>query len=174
MALDYFAVLGLSPGRYDAQKIAARFFDLREALLRQLRTSSGDADARRRLDELHLAFAALRDPVRQAEYLQLHDAPTPDRTAELRQFIAASLEYGLLRYSRRQAILAKAHELGFTDFQAQLMMAQEQFGDGEMPAWPVERPQRLNRPHTRHWPRLAATGLLATGMFLLLVHWLGS
>lgn len=175
MAHDYFAVLGLSPGRYEPREIAQRFLRERDRLLAQLRAPDASADVRRNLDELHLAYALLRDPQRQEEYLRTR-VDAEDRVGALRALIRASLEDGLLRYSRRQAILSRARELGFSEFQAQLLIAQVQFGDDEIPtllagtSGPTPRPAA--RP--RVWPRLAATGVVALAVFLYLVQWVGN
>jgi hypothetical protein len=172
MAQDYFVVLGLTPGRWKPREIAARFLAERKRALAELDRPGREADARRRLDELHIAYSALRDPRRQEEYLQASRAPA-DPYRELRRMIAASLEDGLLRYSRRQQILARAAELGIGDFQAQLMIAQVQFGgDDLLPAADVAGGR--GRSDTRLWARAAAVGVLALAAFLGMVHWLGT
>lgn len=172
MARDYFAILGLSPGRHDPQTIARRFLERRNRLLGRLHDGDEHEKTRRRLDDLHLAYAALRDPRRIEEHLR--DGDAIDRVTELRRLITASLENGLLRHSRRQAILERAHELGFGEFQAQLMIAQVQFGDEQIPALPTSGHPSTRRPHPRTWARLAATGVLALAMFLYMVHWVGN
>ena len=168
MGRDYFTILGLAPGRYDSAEIARRFRAERARLLAQLHDPSTHVEARRRLEDLHLAYAALRDPGAQAEYLAARVGASDD-VAYLRRLIAASLEDGLLRYSRRQEILAEARERGFSDFQTQLLIAQVQFGDDSFsPATPHYR----RRDFTRTRARLAAAGVLALAMFLALVRWL--
>lgn len=172
MARDYFAVLGLTPGRHDPREVARRFLAERQRLLGELDDPTKHTESRRRLDQLHLAFAALRDPRRQEDYLRARSADV-DRVAALRRLIADSLEDGLLRYSRRQAILERARELGLSEFQAQLLIAQVQFGDHEITALPELGGPRKAPHNPRAWARPAAVGVLALGMFLYLVRWLG-
>lgn len=171
MGRDYFAILGLTPGRYAPTEIARRFDAERRRLLAQLDDPVRHATARRRLDELHRAYAALRDPHAQAEYLR--SRRTDDDVARLRRFIAASLEDGLLRHSRRQEIIAEARRLGFSDFHAHLLIAQVQFGDERIS--PVSSPPAAGsrRDTSRAWARFAAAGVLALAMFLGMVRWLG-
>jgi hypothetical protein len=173
MAQDYFTILGLTPGRHTPREITGRFLERRARLLADLDDPRRHQVSRRDLEELHLAYAALCDPRRQDEYLRTH-AVEGDPVGELRTLIAASLEDGLLRHSRRQAILERAAELGINEFRAQLLIAQVQF-DGDEP--PVARPI-LPRPRTtvgagRAWARLAGAGALAAALFMLLVRWLG-
>lgn len=172
MARDFFAVLGLSPGRHDPETVARSFLVERERLLAELRGADDSTVARRQLDDLHLAYATLRDPQRQAEYLH-QSGGDADRVAALRTLIAASLEDGLLRHSRRQQILESARELGFNEFQAQLLIAQVQFGDQVVPPAPRVRASRARR-QSRGWARVAATGLLALAMFAYLVRWVNA
>ena len=91
MARDHFAALGLTPGRYDPREIAARFAVRRARLTGELLDPATHDESRRRLEELHMAFAVLREPGRQEEYLR-SQATSADRVAVLRQLIAASLE----------------------------------------------------------------------------------
>lgn len=176
MERDWFAILGLAPGRYEPAEIARRFHAQRVRVLAAMNDPRQYAAARRRLEELHLAYAALRDPDAQAEHLRAQSRDD-DAVRRLRRLIAASLEDGLLRYSRRQEILAQAARLGFSPFQTQLLIAQVQFGDEIVPA---PRPSHgpAPQPHARHgrprtWARLAAVGVLALALFLALVRWLG-
>ena len=171
MTRDYFAILGLAPGRYDPAEIAGRFRREQASLIAALHRPGTSADARRRLDELHLAYAALRDPRAQAEYLRSREGQGDDVTC-VRQLIAASLEDGLLRYSRRQEILAEARRLGFSDFQAQLLIAQVQFGDDQIPLLSGSVTHARGGESPRTWARFAAAGVLALAMFLAMVRWL--
>ncbi|MDX2199170.1 MAG: hypothetical protein SF069_09390 [Phycisphaerae bacterium] len=144
---DYFTILGLAPGVYSQREIDARFAARRESLLQVLRSAGGGGagdlaagdlgpiDAGAALDELHRAYQALSDPDRQAalrEELLLRARGGGEsgevRYRALRRLIADSLEDGLLRYSRRQQILDVARELGLSDFETQLIIAQVQFG----------------------------------------------
>jgi len=172
MERDFFAILGLAPGRYDPGEIQRRFHARRQDLLRALHHPATYADARRQLDQLHLAYATLRQAGSQAEYRRARAADRPE-TARLRQLIAAALEDRLLRYSRRQELLATGRRLGFSDFQTQLLIAQVQFGDDQIPLG-SDPTSRHGRPeHPRAWARLAAAGVLALALFLALVRWLG-
>ena len=122
MSHDPFEILGLAPGRYDAA-----------ALRRQLAARQAELGARgenrERADELHVAYSVLRDPANQTIYLtRLERRAAPDPTAELRALIAASLEDGLLRHSRRVRILQEGRRLGLSPFHTQLLIAQTQFG----------------------------------------------
>ncbi len=162
MAHDYYTILGLSPGCYAPAVITRHFQSRRAELLAQLDNPERYAETRRELDQLHLAYAALRDARR--------GPADGDAAAQLRGLIAASLEDGLLRYSRRQDILAHGRELGLGDFQTQLLIAQVQFGAQETPlvrSAPVPRPAA----DSRTWARLAGVGVLALTIFLFLVHW---
>ena len=172
MAQDYYAILGLAPGRYSPREIASRFLDRRARLLRELDNPTRNPDCHQHLDELHLAYTTLRDPRLQEEYLRTR-AVCADPVQSLRALIAASLEDGLLRCSRRRAILARAQEMGLNEFQAQLLIAQVQFGEPDWPATPVRVSADRRSPDTRTWARLAGIGVLALTMFLYLVHWLG-
>jgi hypothetical protein len=175
MGKDYFAILGLTPGRYSGPEIARRFHSERARLLAQLNEPALHDAVCQRLDELHLAYAALRDPQGQERALRLRGAAA-DQIAALKMLIAASLEDGLLRYSRRQHILQEARQLGLSDFQAHLLIAEVQFADddfaadwvraGELPA--VTRPVERRRGAGR---RLVAAGVLALGIFVALVRW---
>jgi hypothetical protein len=171
MARDYFAVLGLTPTRHSPDEVARNFLAERDRLLASWRERA-QPETRQQLDELHLAYATLRDPARQAEYLKSRDDES-DGASELRRLIASSLEGGLLRYSRRQAILERAAELGFNEFQAQLLIAQEQFGDHQITVPPRLKLSRKTRAHPRTWARATATGVVALAVFLYLVHWAG-
>ena len=172
MAHDYYTILGLSPGRYDAAEITRRFQARRTTLLAQLADAARYQETRRELDQLHLAYAALRDPRRQDDYLP-RAATDGDALAQLRGLIAASLEDGLLRYSRRQDILERGRALGLGDFQTQLLIAQVQFGAAETPVGLVAFGTHVARPvsDSRTWARLAGVGVLAATIFLFLVRW---
>jgi hypothetical protein len=127
------------------------------------------ATARRELDDLHLAYTTLRDPRRQAEYVQSRNE---DDLAHLRRLVNASLEGGLLRHSRRESILEEGRRLGLSDFQTQLLIAQVQFGDEQInPVGGGSRALSLNARSAA--ARLAAVGILALAFFLAMVRWLG-
>ena len=171
MAQDHFAVLGLTPGRYAPSDITCCFLDRRAHLLNELANPLRFTEARRRIEDLHMAYAVLRDPLRQAEYLRTRDVEG-DAVGELRALIAAWIENGLMRHSRRQGILERAVGLGLDEFQAHLLIAQVQFGDEEIQpvprlVWPAPR-----HSNPRAWARLAGVGVLALTMYLSLVRWL--
>ena len=170
MAQDYFAILGLSPGRHDTERIARHFVARRDQLLRELPEPAKHSAARKDLEELYLAYETLRSREGQAEYLRATQ-DDGDATAALRGLIAASLEDGLLRHSRRQMIIDRAAELGFSEFQAQLLIAQVQFGEHHVTAAPRSAARRAKRSHPRTWARFAAAGVLALAFFLYMVRW---
>ena len=169
MGRDYFTILGLTRGRYSLAEVTRRFRTERGRLLGQLHDPARHHEIRRRLDELHLAYAALRNPETQAELLRTSADKTDDVT-HLRQLIATALEDGLLRFSRRQDILTEARRLGFSDFQTQLLIAQVQFGDD---SFQPATASSASHDSSRTWARFAAAGVLALVMFLVLIRWLG-
>ncbi len=173
MSRDYFAILGLTPGRYEPREIAQRFAARRRRLLADLDDPARHAESRRRLNELYLAYNALRDRRRQADFARAGDAPD-DRVARLRALIQSSLEGGLLRYSRRVEILAEGRRLGFSDFHTHLLIAQVQFGDGIV-APPYGRGGSASAESaSRIGARFAAAGVLALAIFLAMIRWLGT
>ncbi len=172
MVRDYFAILGLTPGRYAPAEITRRFRTERQSLLAQLDDPATHRQARRQLDELHVAYALLCDPRAQAECLRAQRDDCDD-VARLRHLIAASLEDGLLRYSRRQEILAQGQRTGLSDFQTHLLIAQVQFGDDQIRPIVSGRARRDVQEPRRVWARFAAVGVLALAMFLAMIRWLG-
>lgn len=172
MAHDYFAVLGLAPRAYDPGEITRHFDVRRQRLLGELRDPARHTDARGELDELHVAYAVLRDPHRQAEYLEARTG-AQDRVTELRRLIAAALEDGLLRYSRRQMILERARELGLSEFQAQLLIAQVQFGGDEVLNGETSPAARKTETRSDMWIRFAAAGVIGLAMFLYMAYRVG-
>lgn len=191
MVRDYFAILGLVPGRYAPAEITRRFESERQRLLTALHEPAQYVRSRQQLEELHVAYLVLRDPRAQADYLQTRGteedaaqkpagAAQPEReqrAAHLRQLIAAALEDGLLRYSRRQMILEEGRRLGFSDFHTQLLIAQVQFSDEPAPP-PVSTntsfPHEPSRqPSPRAWARWTAAGMLGAALFLAMMRWLG-
>ena len=172
MARDYFAVLGLAPRAYDPGEITRHFDVRRQRLLGELRDPARHTDARGELDELHVAYAVLCDPHRQAEYLEARTG-TPDRVTELRRLIVAALEDGLLRYSRRQMVLERARELGLNEFQAQLLIAQVQFGGDEVLNGETSPAARKTETRSDMWIRFAAAGVIGLAMFLYMAYRVG-
>ena len=174
MARDYFNILGLTPGRHDSRDVARHFLRERARLLSALADPQRYAQTRAALDELHLAYATLRDPRRQEQYLRAWYGAERGAVEELRAFIAAALEGGLLRQSRREAIVAKARALGFSEFQAHLLIAQVQFGDEEIPLGPPLPSPFAAERRTPSWRSLAVSGVLAAALFVWLVWWVGA
>lgn len=172
MERDYFSILGLSPGHYSAREIDARFRSLRDHLAGIM---PGSDAVRAQQELLYIAYRVLRDPRGQQEYLAAlrNDEPPIDR---LRRQIAASLEYDLLRHSRRQALLAEGRRIGLSDFQTQLLIAQVQFGDDLQFLTPSPRTHRTTasapRSAGRIGMRLAAAGLLAAALFVVMERYL--
>jgi hypothetical protein len=163
MSHDPYSILGLAPGRYDPAALRRRFDDRRAEL-------SGGRANRARLDELHVAYSVLRDPANQTIYLKRLDlGAATDHTAELRLLIAASLEDGLLRHSRRLRILQEGRRLGLSPFHTQLLIAQTQFGPQRVLA--AELDQRGQAPAAI--ARLAGLCVLALALFLAAVRAIG-
>jgi uncharacterized protein YhaN len=176
MSREYFAILGLPPGRYRPGEIARRFESRRKRLLAQLDDPARHEASRRELNELHRAYNALRDPRRQAEHARAarEEQDERDRVGRLRRLIESSLEGGLLRCSRRAEILAESRRLGFSEFHTQLLIAQVQFG-GELVAAPATRRASAKVDGSaRVGARFAAAGVLALALFLAMVRWLGA
>jgi hypothetical protein len=171
VAQDHFAILGLAPGRYSPDEIRTHFRRRRAALLARLDRGAEYAQVRDELERLYVARRRLGDPERQAEYLAA-DGSSADDLAEFRREIAAALEDGLLRHSRREAALERGLQLGLSRFQVLLIIAQVQFGGPELDVLHVKSgPGRArNRAPAA---RLAATGVLALAAFLAMVRWLG-
>lgn len=172
MAQDLFAILGLAPGRHAPPEIATRFLARRERLLGQLSDPTRHQETRRQLDDLHLAYATLRDPASQAQYLR-SQSTNDDPAGELCVLIRAAIEDGLLRHSRRQEIIERGRELGLSDFQTQLLIAQVQFGDDGVSAKSKPQVVRRREQDSRIGLRAVGVGTLALAMFLFAVRWLG-
>ena len=170
MSDDYFTILGLTPRRYKPRDITRRFERVRTSLIAELGDSVSSAEARRKLDQLHLAYSALREPGTQANYLNEH--VSADGATAMRRLIADSLEGGLLRFSRRQMILAESRRRGFSDFQTQLLIAQVQFGDSRIAPSTSAGDTGWRAGVRRAWPQLLAIGLLTVAIFLILIGWL--
>lgn len=171
MSQDHFAALGLAPGRYRPTEIRKHFEAARREALRDLALPEKYLAARQRLDQIYRAYNTLRDPQRLSELLDEQRAH--DRTQRMRRLIESSLEGGLLRHSRRQAILKEGRRLGFSEFHTQLMIAQVQFGDRELlrAVDPAARPAA--RAVARVGARFTAVGVVALAMFLAMIRWLG-
>lgn len=166
---DYFTILGLTPGRYKPRDVTRSFQRVRTSLIAQLGGSGATDDTRRKLDRLHLAYNTLREPDLQAGYLAHNDSA--DDAVAVKRLIAASLEDGLLRFSRRQMILEEGRRRGFSGFQTQLLIAQVQFGDDQITAPAASRSRGVFAGTQHAWPHMVAIGLLAVALFLILIGW---
>lgn len=164
MTADHFQTLGLGPGRHDPRAVALRFHALRSEALRLLARPETVRQGEARLDALHLAYNALRDG-------GAADADRADHLAQLRALIAASLEDGLLRYSRRQRILDAGRAAGLSDFETQLVIAQVQFGDCDSPGLFAPSASSARRPVV--WPFVTAAAMLGLAVLLAEVWWFG-
>lgn len=171
MSQDYFAILGLSPGRHERRVVTQRYQQLRDQLTHDSASGRDGGASRRKLDRLHVAYTALRNPSAQMRYLRAERRP--DNAARLRNLIEASLEDGLLRYSRRREIMDEGRRLGFSDFQTHLVIAQTQFGDEQLTITPRRAVARGGEPH-RTVLRFAAAGCLGAALFLVMFRWLAS
>ncbi|MBK9129005.1 MAG: hypothetical protein IPM13_14560 [Phycisphaerales bacterium] len=183
MARDHFATLGLTPGDYAPVEIERQFHRLRGPLVATLTAPGRHAAARAELEALYVAYRALSrasttTPTR-SNLPIADDATHPSRVraqapeAELRELILASVEDGLLRHSRRQAIIEHARALGLGEFQAQLYIAQTLYGGAD-----VLGPSQAAQPRRRQRTgpavaRVAAAGVLALAVFLALLRWSG-
>ncbi len=185
MARDHFATLGLTPGNYAPVEIERQFRRLRAPLVAALGVPGRHADVRAELEALYVAYRALsrtptamptcpslapEDDVRNSSAVPAR-AQAPE--SELREMILASVEDGLLRHSRRQAIVEHARALGLGEFQAQLYIAQTLYGGAD-----VLRLSHDSRPGRRAYTRtaiarVAAAGVLALAGFLALLRWSG-
>ena len=182
MEHNCFAILGLTPGPYSNELITQQFEAQRSKCLESLR-SVDDPGAERRLEAVHMAYKLLNDPERQARHLAaVRDGRLNDPHDHLRDLIAAAMEDGLLRYSRRQELIRIGRVLGLNEFQVHLLIAEVQIAlprDREpltkkeikllRQVETTERDDSSRR--SRH--NLIAAGLLALGLFFSALSWLG-
>lgn len=139
----------------------------RRTLLRRLADPRQRNAAARELDQAYLEHR-----------LEAFPADVCEPVEQLRRRIAASLEGGLLRQSRRAEILAEARRLGIAEFHAHLLIAQVQVGslDGGLCAEDLVRvgspPVAARSAGSRVGLRLMAAGLLGAAMFLAMVRYL--
>jgi hypothetical protein len=177
MMTEYFATLGLPPGQYTADELRRRFQTRRRLLLRAMDSPQGASAARRGLEELHLAHKALqRVRANPAPWpAPKHGASADDardaRLAEMRALIQDSLEGGLLRHSRRTALLDEGRQRGISAFHTHLLIAQVQCGDPSLLApWEAELTTGRSE-ESRAAARLAAAVVLGLGVFMTLLRW---
>lgn len=168
---DYFDILGLPPGRYAPAVIRRAFFAARREILELLARGDNYGEYCRQLERLHLAEATLSDAQRQAEYLATYDGDD-GALVRFRQKVAASLEDGLVRCSRRETLLAEGRKLGLTDFQTHLLIAHVQFGDDRAALPFAARGPASDDRNSRLVARLAAASLLGFALFLGMLRWL--
>lgn len=175
MEHDCFAILGLTPGPYSRDLIRQRFVQERAKCLDALRGSEGSSP-QRRLEAVHMAYKLLDDPERQARHLAaVRDGRLNEPRDHVRDLVAAALEDGLLRYSRRQEIIRIGRVLGLSEFQVHLLIAEVQVG--AVPA--AEPTQAAAKSATRQQAadqiryNLIAAGLLGLGLFFSAISWLG-
>lgn len=169
MALDYFRLLGLEYGEYAPAEIECRYRAVRKQLLAEAERE-GSAVLWRRLDSLHLAYQVLRDPARQARHLQQVRGESADPLPRFQLRIAGSLEDGLLRHSRRQALMNEGRRIGLSEFQVHLLIAQTQVGENQLNlVKPCSAPLPENAP-SRIGSRIAAAGLLALALLFAMVR----
>ncbi len=170
MPRDHFARLGLSVARHPPHVVDQHFAAARGRLVADLSRPTSYLDSRRSLEALYVAYRVLRDPGRQAAYLE--DIEQADPETELRRLIAASLEGGLVRQSRREFLVARGRELGISEFHVHLLIAQAMIGDEACVAAQVM--PRANPPRRgSNWKDYAAVGALAVAVFVALVRWAG-
>lgn len=169
MALDYFRLLGLEHGEYAPAEIECRYRAVRKQLLAEAQRE-GSAVLWRRLDSLHLAYQVLRDPNRQSCHLQQVRGQLTDPLPRFQLRIAGSLEDGLLRHSRRQALLNEGRRLGLSEFQVHLMIAQTQVGENRLNLITPGPEPVQEHASSRIVPRLAAAGLLALALLFAMVR----
>jgi hypothetical protein len=178
MPAEHFICLGLAPTERDPRVVAGRFAVERARCLAELHDPRRHIAARERLDRLHLAYRAVLRELATPSAPVAKAAPSgalPHSADDLRALIADSLEDGLLRYTRRQMILERARALGYSEFHAQLLIAQVQFGNVGDASVPLPSPAtHLRRASTeRIWARFAAVTILALAMLLGMIRWVG-
>lgn len=172
--VHFFTALGLTPGAHSPRVLRARFEERRRQLLEDLNDPRLAGLARKQLDRLHLAYRALSSDAARAATIALPARGTEDRAAELRLLIESSLEDGLLRHSRRAALLAEGRRLGFSEFHVHLLIAQVQVcGRACHPLFDLRASGALETAK-RTAARLAAAAVLGLAFFLVAVRWLGN
>jgi hypothetical protein len=92
------------------------------------------------------------------------------------EMVVAELEGGLLRYSRRRALIRFADDMGIPPFDANLLIAQAQYRARQLD--PIEFDTLLDMPKATHpevWPagyRLAFALITAAIVNLLVIAWI--
>ncbi len=172
MSFDPFEILGLDAADAGPGEIASRFRRRRAELLALLHEPMTARAARIELDDLYLAERMLRDP----ETRRRRSARTigrADALQQLRDQIAASIEGGLIRSSRRHALLEEGRSLGLSEFHVHLLIAETQFGGRSVLQADVPPKTRQGSAPQRIAARMAAVGVLTLAMVLSAVRWLG-
>jgi len=156
--------------RLAAESLEQRFQARRQRILRDLHDPQRGHEARRRLDDLHLAYRAVR-LARERPDDEAAASSNPNVVA-MRRLIAASIEDGLIRCTRRRRILEEGRRRGLSDFQIHLLMAQVQFGQMDLFGDRLGRSHAASDAVARAGARLAAAGVLGFALFLSAVRWL--
>lgn len=173
MSLDPFNILRLSDNRHDPAALRAQFVKRVDELKLAMKSGRDPLQSRREIDELHVAYKILNDPDSRTIYVRRGNSPAaPEKAARLHALIAASLEDGLLRHSRRERILEEGRNLGFSPFHTQLLIAQTQFGSRRVLSFEDERESAESQPGQAS-VRFAAAVVLALALFLCAVQLLG-
>lgn len=172
MEHDCFAILGLTPGPYSRELIDARFDEERDKCLASIRERHDEA-TERRLEAVYLAYHLLNDSARQQRHIAaIRDGHLDNPKDHVRDLVAASLEDGLLRYSRRQELIRIGRVLGLNEFQVHLLIAEVQVAalsiTAEQPAKQVAN-ERFDQTRLN----IVAAGLLGLGLFFSAISWLG-
>lgn len=171
--VHFFSALGLSPGAHAPHVLRARFDERRRQLLEDMNDPRLAGLARKQLERLHLAYRALSHDTTRAS-AAVPACVIPDRAAEMRMLIESSLENGLLRQSRREALLVEGRRLGFSEFHVHLLIAQVQVcGRASHPLFDMSSPRSLETAK-RTAARFAAAAMLGLAFFLSAVRWLGA
>ena len=99
-----------------------------------------------------------------------------EKRAVFKRMVVAELESGFLRYSRREALLKYAKILGFSEFDACLLIAEAQYHAGDLEPIRIDPATSLDtagQPELRAIPtRLSFALTAAIFIDLLLIYWI--
>ena len=73
----------------------------------------------------------------------------------------------------KEVLRQRARELGLNEFQAQLLIAQVQFGGDEVLSEEAAPVARKTETRSDKWIRFAAAGVIGVAMFLYMVYRVG-
>lgn len=155
-------ILGLPAGEHAPAELRRRFETRRARLLADLDDPRLRTLAERQLDRLYVAYRRLSAGHGAA-------AERDERTRQLRELIAASLDGDLLRHSVRRELLIEGRRLGFNEFHTHLLIAQVQAGaEANRPLFEpaAANPERVGA-------QLAAAAVLGLAVFLYAFQWVG-